>query len=341
MGATIRDVARRAGVGLGTVSRVLNRSSRVSPSTRQRVLDAIAELNYTPSELARSFSSGKTLTVATVAPFFTRPSVVERLRGIEITLADHGYNLVVFNVESVSRRDAYLREIPRRDRADGVIIISLAPKPAELISLSASDVPVVLVDALGEGLPNVLIDDVAGGELATRHLLELGHRRIAFVGDPLEDFLGFNFTSSRNRFAGYRKALRDAGIPDRPEYHCHATYGRDKARALARELLHQSEPPSAVFAASDIQAMGVLEAARDLALEVPRQLSVIGFDDIDVAGYLGLTTVRQPLFESGCRGAELLLRLIDGAFSRPDPQYLPIELVPRATTSRLTTTHAS
>lgn len=333
MGATIRDVARAAGVGLGTVSRVLNGSPLVSSATRRRVLDVIAELQYTPSEIARSFSSGKTLTVATIAPFFTRPSVVERMRGIEVTLAASGYNLVVFNVETVERRAACLRDVPRRDRADGVIIISLAPYPEEAQALRASGVPVVLVDAIAGDLPHILIDDVAGGELATRHLIGLGHSRIGFVGDLLEDPLTFNFTSSRHRFEGFSNALRAAHIPTREEYQRYGMHGRYEARVLARELLQLPEPPSAIFAASDTQAMGVIEAARDLGVDIPARLSVIGFDDIDVAEYIGLTTVRQPLFESGSCGAGLLLALIAGETPQAAPEYLPIELVPRATTA--------
>lgn len=333
MGATIRDVARVAGVGLGTVSRVLNNSPLVSAATRQRVMDVIAELRYSPSQIARNFSLSKTLTVATIAPFFTRPSVVERLRGIEAALTSGGYNLVVFNVESAARRDTCLREVPRADRCDGVLIISLTPRPEEVTALSEAGVPTVLIDTAAEGLPGVSIDDVAGGELATRHLIELGHRRIAFVGDPLEDPLSFNFTSSQNRFTGYQQALTAAGIPLRSDYHLHGLHGRYEARVLARSLLQTDEPPTAIFAASDTQAMGVLEAARDLGIVVPAALSVIGFDDIDIAEYLGLSTVRQPLFESGERGVELLQGIISGLAPCPTPEHLPVELVARGTTA--------
>jgi DNA-binding LacI/PurR family transcriptional regulator len=332
MGATIRDVARVAGVGLGTVSRVLNNSPLVSAATRQRVLEVIAELHYKPNQIARSFSSGKTLTISTIAPFFTRPSVVERLRGIEVTLAGSNYDLVVFNVETVERRDACLRDIPRRDRADGVLIISLSPRPSEVRSLQEAGVPVVLIDTAADDLPSVLIDDVQGGALATSHLIELGHRRIGFVGDSLEEVQAFNFTSSRNRLIGHQRTLEDYGLPRRPEYQRFGIHGRYEARLLARELLGLPEPPTAIFAASDTQAMGVLEAARDHGLAVPAMLSVIGFDDIDVAEYLGLTTVRQPLFESGSRGVELMMSALLGSAS-PAREYLPIELVQRGSTA--------
>jgi LacI family transcriptional regulator/LacI family repressor for deo operon, udp, cdd, tsx, nupC, and nupG len=331
MGATIRDVARKAGVGLGTVSRVLNNSPLVSPSTRQRVLDAIAELRYSPSQLARSFALGRTNTIATIAPFFTRPSVVERLRGIEAALAGSSYNLVVFNVETVARRDACFRDVPRRDRCDGLVVISLAPRAAEVEFLLQHDVPVVLVDTAAPGLPSVLIDDIAGGRLATQCLIELGHRRIGFVGDSLAEMAAFNFTSSRDRFIGYQHALNEAGIMPRPDYERHGIHGRYEARLLARALLQLAEPPTAIFAASDTQAMGVLEAARDMGLAVPAQLSVIGFDDIDVAEYLGLSTVRQPLFESGVRGVELLLGQLGGTPPPLEPEILPVELRLRGT----------
>lgn len=333
MGATIRDVARRAGVGLGTVSRVLNDSPLVSPATRQRVLDVIAELHYTPSQIARSFSLGRTLTVSTIAPFFTRPSVVERLRGIESALAGNGYNLVVFNVETIERRTACLRDVPRRDRADGVLIISLAPHPAEVRDLLATGVPVVLIDTFAAGLSSVLVDDVAGGEMATRYLLDLGHRRIGFLGDSIEETKAFNFTSSRDRFAGYRRALAAYGITPRPTYERNGIHGRYEARVLARELLTLPEPPTAIFVASDTQAMGALEAARDLDRHVPRELSVIGYDDIDIAEYLGLSTIRQLLFESGSRGVDMLLSLIAGEPPASPFEYLPLELIPRATTA--------
>ncbi|RRR67336.1 MAG: LacI family transcriptional regulator [Candidatus Viridilinea halotolerans] len=334
MAATIRDVAKVAGVGLGTVSRVLNQSPLVSAATRQRVLSVIAELRYNPSQLARTFALGKTLTVAALAPFFTRPSVVERLRGVEATLAAAGYHLVVFNVEAVARRDECLRDAARSDRADGLLIISLAPRPAEVNAFREAGLPVVLIDTFAEGLPGVSIDDVAGGALATNHLIALGHTRIAFIGDPQEDPLTFNFTSSHDRLLGYQQALAAANLPLPSAYQRHGLHGRYEARVLARELLQLPEPPSAIFAASDTQAMGVLEAARDLDIPVPQALAVVGFDDIDIAEYLGLTTVRQPLFESGARAVELLFLMLSGA-SAPPAEQVPVELVVRRTSAPL------
>ena len=328
---TIRDVAKRAGVGLGTVSRVLNNSLLVSEATREHVLEVIAELNYTPSPVARRLSLGKTLTIAAISAFFTRPAFMERLRGVESTLAESEYDLIVFNVETVERRDECFRDVPRPDRVDGVLIISLAPRDEDVEWFTSGGVPVVLIDANHPRLSRAVTDDVAGGQMATQHLIDLGHCRIGYISDPLQN--PFNFISSRDRYQGYRQALQAAGIPFSSEYHRQGEHGRYEARRLAAELLALPEPPTAIFAASDTQAMGVLEAARDAGLKVPRDLSVIGYNDIEIAEYLGLTTVRQLLFESGRRGVELLLKALEYPQTEPIREILPTELIVRATTA--------
>jgi DNA-binding LacI/PurR family transcriptional regulator len=191
-------------------------------------------------------------------------------------------------------------------------------------------VPVVLVDGEHERLPHLTVDDVAGGRLATRHLLDLGHERIAFVGDTPSPFA---FTSSQRRRRGYEETLREAGIPVRPEYIREAPHGRDLARRIGSELLGLEVPPTAVFAASDTQALGVLEAARAARRSIPDELSVIGFDDIEAASYADLSTVRQPLYESGLLGARLLLGLLGGTELAPVGETLRLELVIRSTTA--------
>jgi LacI family transcriptional regulator len=334
MRVKIQDVAQRAGVGVGTVSRVLNNSPLVSDATRQRVLTAISELNYVPNPSARRLSLGRTLLIAVIAPFFTRPSVVERLRGIEQVLAGSPYDLIIYNVETPERRDEIIRELPRRDAVDGVIIVSLAPQERERAFLLQSQVPMVLLDSSFDSagaFSHVLSDDVRGGELATRHLIELGHRRIGYISDRLDN--SFNFTSSRDRYQGYRRALETVGIAFRPSLHGQGAHGRPEARRLARAMLSLPERPTAIFAASDTQAMGVLEAARDLSLQVPEDLSLVGYDDIEVAEYLNLSTIRQLLYESGRLSVELLLRALEEPQMTPVRIQLPTELVLRRTTA--------
>jgi DNA-binding LacI/PurR family transcriptional regulator len=331
--STIADVAARAGVGLATVSRVLNGHTNVRPATRERVLAAIDALNYRPSPLARGLSLRRTHVIGVVVPFFTSPSAVERLRGVAAALARSPYDLMLFDIESEERREHAFQLFDRGDRSDGLLIVSLIPPDDEVARLRSAQLPVVLVDAPHPAFPSIVVDDIEGGALATSHLIELGHRRIGFVGDKSPD--PFRFASSRDRTWGYERALRQAGIELRPEYVCEGTQSHHVARSTAIDLLRLPERPTAVFAASDIQALGVLDAARILGIRVPEELSIVGFDDIDIAAYVGLTTVRQPLFESGRRGGQLLLQMLGGAGQQlgdAHSEQLPLELVIRSTT---------
>lgn len=328
---TISDVAREAGVGVGTVSRVLNDSPRVSKTTRQNVLRVMDELDYVPNPFARCLSMGRTLTLAVIVPFFTRPSFVERLRGVEAAIAETEYDLVLHNVETVDKRDQCFHCVPRQGRIDGMLILSLSPSDEHADHICRSGVPTVLIDAEHPGLPSMAVDDVEGGYRAARHLLNLGHECLGFVGDTYPN--PFNFTSSYHRYLGCKKALAEAGIAHRPAYYETGAHAVDVARELTHRLLSLPQPPTAIVAASDTQAMGVLEAARERGVAVPEDLSVVGYDDIEIAQYLNLTTVRQPLFESGWRGTHLLFQVIDEGAPGSVGEELPVELVLRGTTA--------
>ncbi|HEY3143990.1 MAG TPA: LacI family DNA-binding transcriptional regulator [Acidimicrobiales bacterium] len=332
--ATIADVAAQAGVGAGTVSRVLNDSPRVSETTRARVLAAIEELNYRPNPLARGLSRGRCQTLGVVVPFFTHASAVERLRGVVAAVDGSRYDLVLFNVESPVHRDEHFASLTRRDRADGLLVMSLPPPQGSLERLATAGVPVVLLDSHNHGLdvPAVVTDDVEGGRLAIRHLLSLGHERIAFIGDEPDN--PFGFTSSSDREAGYIRTMDEGGVEVRAGYVRHGPHVRTVSRRLTEELLARRDPPTAVFTASDVQALGVLEAVRAAGLRVPEDISVVGFDDVEVSSYAGLTTVRQPLYESGHKAATLLLEALgaDGPIA-PVEIELKLELVVRSTTA--------
>jgi len=328
--ATIADVAAQAGVGASTVSRVLN-GGQVSGRARARVLAAINDLEYRPRASARSLVTGATGTLALVIPFFTHPSAVERMRGVLSAVDLTDYELIVCNVATAAQRDEYLGRRTPLDRSDGLLIMSLAPRDDEAEAFLRAGAPVVLVDAFHPSLPCLRIDDVAGGMLATRHLIELGHERIAFLGDRPDPALGF--ISSDRRRDGYRRALQEAGIPVRRELQREGPHGRLVAHRLTRELLSLPEPPTAIFAASDTQALGVLEAAGVEGFTVPDDLSVVGFDDLEVAPYVGLTTVHQPLEESGRRGVQRLVAALDNEGALPHEQRLDLELMVRRTTA--------
>lgn len=329
--STIRDVARRANVSVATVSRVINGSPLVSDGTRQRVLDIVAELDYTPNPNAQRLSLGRALTIGVVLPFLTLPSSVERLRGVQSTLADSDYDLILYSVESPPKLESYLKKLTHRDHIGGAIIISLHLSDDYVERFQAANVPAILLDAVHPKMNHVIVDDVDGGYKATRHLIDLGHRRIAFLSDYLEN--PFGFVSMRYRYQGYRQALAEAGLAFVPTYHRQGELGGREAFQEAKDLLSLRDAPTAIFAASDTHAIGVLKAAHELGIRVPEELSVIGYDGIRDAEYLDLTTVQQPLFDSGVESANILLASLVEPPDFPLEVTLPTELIVRGTTA--------
>ena len=330
---TLRDVADHAGVSKATASRVLNGSRQVDPRTRQRVLEAMAELEYTPSNAARRLSIGRTLTLDVALWRLTTPQAAERLRGVEAVLSDAEFDLVIRNAETADKRDQALHRLPLAQRTDGLLVISLQPNDEETSDLMAAPVPVVVIDAYApdvQGLPHVVGDDVAGGETATSYLLGLGHRRIGFIGDQIDDPLA---PSTRHRYLGYERALAAAGLAISPELLGFGTHSRYEARDLTASMLTSQDRPTAIFAASDTQALGVISAAHEVGLRVPEDLSVVGYDDVEIASYVELTTVRQHLYESGRLGAEMLLSEVRSRSAEPPSIVLSPELVVRGTTA--------
>jgi len=321
-------------VSAGTVSRVMSGDRRVHPDTRDRVLAAVGALGYRPNPAARQLSSGRTLSIAILAPFFTRPSVTERLRGALEAVAETPFELVIRNVATPAQRSECFRRLPNRHQADGVLLISLWPDDDDAAEIRHADLPVVLIDAEHPALVEhhrILVDDVAGGRAAVAHLVELGHERIAFLGDRVDD--AFHFRSSHDRHRGYSEGLAAAGLPRRDEYSSMGEHSRAEAQRQALELLRLAEPPTAIVAASDTQAFGALEAAREHGTRVPEQLSVVGYDDIEAAELVGLTTIHQPLHESGRLGMSLLLDKLRQPNGSAAHHLLPTELVERRTTA--------
>jgi DNA-binding LacI/PurR family transcriptional regulator len=267
-------------------------------------------------------------------PHFTQPSFVERLKGIDAVLGPSHYDMAVANVEDVAGRDRVLAQLARSERVDGVIVITLVPTASQLRAFRDAGIPVVLVDAYHTDLPSVYEDSVAGAHLATRHLIELGHERIAFLSDPFEDLFSGR-SRGYVRYKGHCDALQAAGLKaDERLLRIGANYRKD-AFVMASELLRLPEPPTAIFAFSDVHAIGALQAARSLGLHVPGDISIMGYDDIDMAEAVGLTTVRQSLIESGRMGAELLLKELEGATpGAPAHVNLGVELVARSSTGQ-------
>ena len=333
---TIADVAADAGVGVGTVSRVLNGSDQVRESTMRAVLDSIDRLGYRPSYAAAALVRGSARTVALIVAHMTRPSIVVRVASALAVLEKQGYDAIVYNVDSPAERDRHLEALLPTQRADGVLAICLPLSRGQLGQFARAGVAVVSVDAANAGVPQTIVDDAAGGRLATGHLIGLGHRRIGFVGDMTSSKppAGLGFTSSADRQRGYRQALAAAGIGAEDGLIRLGPHDTAVAAEHAAQLLKSPDPPSAIFAASDTQAIGVLAAADRLGVAVPGELSVVGFDDIESATFLDLSTVRQPLARSGTEGARRLCAVLRGERVRPLRQELPIELMARGSSAR-------
>lgn len=325
---TIQDVAREAGVGVGTASRSMSGNPHVADDTRAHVLAVARRLGFRPSRIARAFSRGRTQTLEVLLPLTTQHFYVEVLRGIEQALSATEYSLLIRSIEQRTDRDRVLRAAGVRGRVDGALLVSLNPTRALISRMTEAALPLVLVDADHPRLPSVGVEHAAAAAMAVRHLLELGHRRIALV-DHHEDPFAPVYPDARHR--GYRAALAEAGLKARPEYEHVTDFSPQAGADAVRTLLALRNPPTAVFAGSDSQAIGILEAARQAGRRVPDDLAVVGYNDVEVAAYLGLTTVHIPMREMGQYGVELLLQAVERPEALPERIVLPAELIVRRT----------
>lgn len=326
---TIYDVAQLAGVSISTVSRFLNAPDKVHTDTRERVLAAIDALHFIPKAEARARALQHTGRIGVISPFFTAPSFIQRLRGIAEALAPKNYELVIYTVESTDHLNGYLSSLPLTGNLDGLIILSLPVDDAHVCRLIEHGLPTVLIEYPHPKLNCVEIDDVEGGHMAVTYLLGKGHRRIAFLGDT--DLPEYSIHPVSLRLTGFRQALKKARIRLPEIFVRLAHYSQEQTRQVAKELLHLPEPPTAIFAATDFQALGVLKAARQLDIKVPEQLAVLGFDDLDMAEFADLTTISQHLDESGRLAVEILLAQIASPSRPPRHVKLPLTLIERQT----------
>jgi DNA-binding LacI/PurR family transcriptional regulator len=327
---TIYDVAKATGTSISTVSRVLNAPDKVNPETRQKIQEAIDQLGFVPKAEARMRALRNNGRIGVITPFFTAPAFVQRLRGIAGVLAGTNFELIIYTVESHEQLLSYVATLPLIRRLDGLIIISLPIEEEDIQRLIKYHLPVVLIEYPHPSVSCVEIDDVDGGRQAGEFLIKKGHTKIAFLGDT--DLPEYAIHPVSLRLVGFRQALKAAGI-DLPENFTRlAPYSLEQTQKLASELLALPDPPTAIFAATDLQALGVLKAARQLAIKVPDQLAVIGFDDLDMADYADLTTVSQHLDDSGCIAAEILLANISHPNRPAQHIKLSLEIVERSTT---------
>lgn len=302
--ATIYDVAASAGVSISTVSLCLNNPSRVAVTTRDRILAAADALGYVPKAEAVSRARSRVGRIGVIAPFTSYASFGRRLNGILAELAASNLEVVVFDHESAVV-SPLLSTLPLTGRVDGLIVMSLPIDDDVRRRLHEQSIPAVLLDTAQDGFDTVRTDDLAGGRLAGRHLLDGGHSRIAFLGEGWVTPHSHQ-SQCEQRLAGLRSAVSEAGFSLDDAHVRFTSHDLDIARDEARMLLDSPDRPTAVFAHDDLLAAATLQAARDLNLAVPSDLAVVGFDDSDLAEALGLTTVRQPFEGSGQLAAKAL-----------------------------------
>lgn len=338
---TIQRVADMAGVSTATVSRALAGKKTVSAATKKKVESAAKELGYVVSSAASSLASGRTRNIGVVVPILDGWFYTRIVKGAHEALADAGYDLTLYNLDATEtgpggppnpRRERLFDEFLGRKRVDGFIAVSLELTDAEIKRLHTINKPAVGIGGPIPGALTLSIDDAAVAQLATEHLLSLGHRQIAHIGgDPLLDL---DFHLPRNRRAGYERALRSRGIEPDPLLIMVGDFTLPGGYRATLQLLGDPRiAPTAIFAASDEMALGAMMAARDLGKRVPDDLSIIGIDGHELGEFFGLTTVSQFPETQGRLAAEAVLRELETPSSKPHNIDLPFELVVRRTTS--------
>ncbi|MDX6626827.1 MAG: LacI family transcriptional regulator [Solirubrobacterales bacterium] len=310
---TIKDVARLAEVSTAVASRAINGKGDVSEGKRKRALEAAAQLGYVPNSMARGLVKGRQTTIGVIVTDSSSPVYASIVRGIEELANERGFGVLLAN--SADSQAQALRSLDSliASRVSGVLIVPTQRDRRDIEMLRGAGMPFVLLLRHFEDDADtdfVITDNVLGAEQVTRHLVELGHRRIGHVAGPPE------VSTGQERVTGYRKALEEAGVAPRPELVAHGPYTIEAGQELGARLLALAEPPTAIFAATDRQAIGVMQAVRDKGLTVPEDVAVVGGDDIELAQYLAvpLTTFHQRAREIGREGMQTLLSRMDAIY---------------------------
>lgn len=332
MAAGIEDVARAAGVSTATVSRALRGLPNVNAATRERVREAAARLGYVASPSAASLASGRTRTIGLISPMIRRWFFANVIEGAERALRMNGFDALLYTFDA-SRPGSRPRVDPEvlRRRVDGVLVVGMPLAREEMDALRALGRPLVCIGWGGYGQVTVRLDDRGAARAATRHLIELGHTRVAHITGAPDDVAPLS--PPVERAAGWRAAMAAAGLPTPPELVRHGDFDVVGGRAATHELLAGAPDVTAIFAASDEMAMGAILALRDAGRRVPADVSVIGIDGHDLGELAGLTTMAQPADAQGAAAAQLVLDMIDGAKVPGELVYRTV-LVDRGSTAR-------
>ncbi|WDZ89499.1 LacI family DNA-binding transcriptional regulator [Nocardiopsis sp. HUAS JQ3] len=324
--ASMRDVAQRAGVSLSTVSRVLRGAPGVAPEVRRRVQRAADELAYVVSRNASGLVTGRTGRVAVVVPFLQPWFFGTVLAGVGDALREADLDMLVYQVGETRAREGWTRALPLRRNTDAVVTVSMDLSEEECHRLDDVGVPVVLVGQRMSDRAGVYIDDRAGAAGATRHLLNLGHTRVAYIASRSETW---SSASSRHRLRGYEAAMAEAGLPPRSVAKSTGHAGGELAMG---ELLSDHDPPTAVLAEFDDLALGAYRTLRRSGVRVPESISLMGFDNHDTAAVMDLTTVDQAPYDTGLTAGRLTVGILNGTAERLQVE-MPTQLILRQSTA--------
>ena len=329
------EVAEKAGVSVTTVSHVINQSRPVSLELQERVRLAMDELGYQPNRLARSLRRGETHTIGLIIPDGVNPFFAEVARGIEDTGFEHGYSVILCNSDGDLEKELHYTNVLNAKQVDGIIFVAVGVSHDHINLLQSRGLPVVVVDreVPGVKVSTVITDNQKGGWLATNHLIGLGHHRIACLAGP------HNLTPSAARVTGYRKALEQHNLKINEEYILRGDFQYQSGCQRMDQLLEIEVPPTAVFACNDLMATGALCAAVEKGYRVPDDISIVGYDDVELASYTSppLTTIRQPKYEMGVLAVRMLLENINEPNQDFDYRMLETELVIRKSTQWVNT----
>lgn len=327
---TIVEVAEKAGVSLGTVSRVLNNDAHVAPETRERVTAVVRELGYVANRQARGLKNSKTNTIGMVVPDLGTGYIGEIMMGVDAELAIHEFDLMLFTTHRAPIKEANYVANMVQGMVDGILLV-LPRNPADYVgSLSQRNFPFVLIDhqGIGSPCPAVGATNWHGAYTATEYLIKLGHTRIGFITGSMD--LG----AAIDRLEGYKSALKTHHIPEDASLINYGSFYQTDGYSGACEMLELEHPPTAIFASNDAMAMGAMDAVRSRGLRIPEDISIVGFDDIPQAEVVrpALTTVRQPLRQMGGLAAQMLIDKLKTPYAELGRIELPTELIVRAST---------
>ena len=328
--STIYDVARKAGVSSATVSRVLNDPSKVAPEKQKLVMEAIAELQFVPKADAVINARKAYKKIGVIAPFFTQPSFMERLRGVAAVLTSLHYELVIYSIDTVGDLNNYINAVVTANRVDGLVALCVRFTEEQFAMLSKARFPVCAVESDIDGMDCVVVPNLQGGQKAAEFLYEKGCRVPGFIGERSR--FSYAVSATEERFQGFRFYFANQGIVI-PESHVWmGDFSEQQLDDGITAFLSQEQVPDGVFCSSDVIAARFLHIAREKGFRIPQDIQVVGFDNIDMAAYIGLTSVSQGLDDSGRLAAEMVL----GRFQDPGREVrhvlAPLRIIARETT---------